>query len=144
LSFQPVAGSPNSRLNAVREREGLPEPAPKGDRRVAFARLRRSAFRILTLIMLAGLVLGILGLANVPVTHAYISERGVPTTATVADRWVTFSTASGETYTLENSLFSPSGYPDAHASIPSDAPVVVRYLPGHPQSFIIDSTQLPE
>ncbi len=144
LAFQPLSGGVNARLTAVREREGLTEARPPLGGRGILERAQRIVFRILTVAMLAGLVLGILGLSEVPVTHAYISERGIPTTATVDGQWVTFSTAAGETYTLESNFFTPVLYPDARAWIPSDSPVVVRYLPAHPQAFIIDSTQLPE
>lgn len=144
LAFQPVRGGGSSRLTAVREREGLPEAPPPVGGRAIMARAQRIGFRILAITMLAGLVLGILGLAEVPVTHAYISERGIPTTASVDGEWVTFSTAAGQTFTLESNFFTPALYPDAHAWIPEDSPVVVRYLPAHPQAFIIDSAQLPE
>lgn len=144
MAFRPVGGRVKSRLAAVREREGLPEAPQATDGRMVWARVQRVFFRILAVMMISGLILGILGLSDVPITHAYISERGVPTTATVDGEWVTFSTGSGETYTLESNFFTPALYPDSNAWIPSDTPVVVRYLPTHPQSFIIDSTQLPE
>lgn len=143
LSFRGVGGT-SSRLTAVRESEGLPEPSRISGGRLFIARGQRFGFRVLAVVMLAGLVLGILGLSGVPVTHAYIKEHGVPTTGTADGDWVTFSTPSGETYTIESNFFSPALYPDRDAWLPSDAPVVVRYLSTHPQAFVIDTTQLPE
>lgn len=101
-------------------------------------------FRLLALLMAAGLVLGILSLVGVPVTTAYIHENGHPTIGTLDGEWVTFTTAAGETYTLRSDVFTPAQYPDRDAYVPSDAEVVVRYLASHPQAFVIDTTQLPE
>lgn len=144
LAFRPVASSARSPLAAVREREGLPEAGGTGGGRVLVARMQQVFFRILGVVMIAGLVLGILGVTGVPVTRAYIHTNGIPTTGAVDGDWVTFSTSGGETYTLESNFFSSAMYPDAHAWIPSGAPVVVRYLPSHPQAFVIDSSQIPE
>lgn len=143
FAFRGVGGR-NSRLAAIREREGLPEARRAGGVRIVAAHAQRFGFRVLTGVMLAGLVLAILGLSGVPVTHAYIRAHGVPTTGTVDGNWVTFSTPGGETYTIESNFFSPALYPDRDAWLQSGAPVVVRYLPTHPQAFIIDTTQLPE
>lgn len=142
MSFRGVGGT-SSRLTAVREREGLPEDRRSGGLRLVVARVQRFGVRILALVMLSGLVLGILALTGVPVTQAYIRDHGVPTTGTVDGSWVTFSTPGGETYTIESNFFSPALYPDRNAWLPSDAPVVVRYLPTHPQAFVIDTAQLP-
>lgn len=138
------AGGRSSRLAAIREREGLPEATRNGGARVLVARVQRVFFRLLGVVMLSGLVLGILSLCGVPVTHAYINANGVPATGTVDDDWVTFSTPGGETYTVESNFFTPSVYPDRRELLPFDGQVVVRYLPSHPQAFIVDSTQLPE
>lgn len=143
LAFRPARGG-SSRLVAIREREGLPEAQSTGGGRFTAARAQRLFFRILGVVMVAGFALGLLGLFGVPVTSAYIQQNGVPTTGTVEDDWVTFSTPGGEEYTLENNFFTPSQYPDRHAWLPDDSPVVVRYLPTHPQAFIVDTTQLPE
>lgn len=142
LAFRSVDGV-DSRLTVIRDREGLPESRPAGGR-IVVARVQRIVFRILALIMLSGLVLGILSLAGVPVTHGYIRANGVPTTGTVDGDWVTFSTPGGETYTIESNFFTPAMHPDRDAWLPSDAPVVVRYLPSHPQAFIVDTQELPE
>lgn len=143
LAFRGVGGT-SSRLTAVRESEGLPESGRTDGMRSVVARVQRLGFRILAVVILAGLVVGILALTGVPVTRAYIHDHGVPTTGTVDGDWVTFSTPGGETYTIESNFFSPALYPDSNAWLPSDAPVVVRYLPAHPQAFVVDTTQLPE
>ncbi|WP_433584256.1 hypothetical protein [Microbacterium hydrocarbonoxydans] len=138
-----AAGSaPGGSLRRVREREGLlRETAPQRGR--IADRLRRIVFRVLAFAMLANLVIGILSLTGVPVTRAYIFEHGQPTAATIDGDWVTFTTATGVEYTLESNFFTPAGYPDRDAYIPTGAPITVRYLPGHPQAFVIDSTQGP-
>lgn len=51
---------------------------------------------------------------------------------------MTFTTAEGETYTLESNFFTPSQYPDSRAYLYGDT-AVVRYLPSHPQAFVLDS-----
>ncbi|MEV4775041.1 hypothetical protein [Microbacterium sp. LWH12-1.2] len=133
--------APGGRLRSIREREGLLtlDARPRGE---FLGRLRRIVFRVLAFLMLGSLILGILGLTGVPVTRAYIHENGRPTTATIDGDWVTFTTADGVEYTLESNFFTPSVYP-ARDAIPSSGSVVVRYLPSHPQAFVIDGSQRP-
>lgn len=132
--------APGGSLRSIREREGLlSDPGPQ--RGQLTVRLTRIGFRFLAFVMLASLVVGILSLTGVPVTRAYIYEHGQPTAATLDGNWVTFTTATGVEYTLESNFFTPAVYPDRDAYIPSGEPVTVRYLPGHPQAFVIDSTQ---
>jgi hypothetical protein len=83
-------------------------------------------------------------LTGVPVTRAYIYDNGRPTVGTLDGDWVTFTTGDGVEYTLESNFFSPAVFPDRDAYIPGGQGVVVRYLPSHPQAFVIDSSQLPE
>ena len=135
---------PSDKLAAVRQREGIANTErPRPAFATVVGRIRRPLFLALTVLMLASLVLGILGLSGMPVTRAYIYDNGVPTVGTVDGDWVTFSTAVGEEYTLPHRFFIPSLYPDQDAFLPSDEPVVVRYLPSHPQAYVIDSSQLP-
>lgn len=133
---------PGEALRSIREREGLlhPEDRPRGRMR---GRVVRIASRLMAFLMLGTLVIGILSLTGVPVTRAYIYDNGRPTTATMDGDWVTFTTAEGIEYTLESNVFAPAVYPDRDAYFPSGAPVVVRYLPTHPQAFVIDSDQTP-
>ncbi len=134
--------APGGRLRSIREREGLlaPGASPQGE---ILRRLVRIVFRVLAVVMLGSLVLGILGLTGIPVTRAYIYENGRPTTATIDGDWVTFSTAEGVEYTLENNFFTPSVHPGGYTSISSTGNVVVRYLPSHPQAYVIDGSQQP-
>ena len=140
MSFRGTASG--SSLRSIREREGLlrPEAAPRGQLGAAVVRI---VFRVLAILMVANLVIGILSLTGVPITRAYIHENGVPTTGTLDGDWVTFTTSSGVEYTLESNFFTPAVYPDRDAYLPSGEPVVVRYLPSHPQAFVIDSSQGP-
>ncbi|GAB3598941.1 hypothetical protein [Microbacterium tumbae] len=142
LSFRGVGSS--SRLSAVREREGLPEADAGHARRSVIAHIQRFGFRVLAVVMLAGLVLGILGLTGVPVTAGYIHANGQPAIATMDGDWVTFTTSTGKTYTVESNFFTPALYPDRDAWVPSGTELVVRYLPDHPQAFVIDTTQIGE
>lgn len=130
-------------LRAVREREGL-VPAGTRSRGSIGGAAVRVLFRVLAFVMLGSLIIGILSLTGVPVTRAYIFENGRPTTGTVDGDWVTFTAADGTEYTLESDFFTPAVYPDRDAWLPSGAPVVVRYLPAHPQAFVIDSSQIPD
>jgi len=142
FAMSAVGSAPGGALRRVREREGLlRETAPQRGRTAD--RIRRIVFRVLAFAMLANLVIGILSLTGVPVTRAYIFEHGQPTAATIDGGWVTFTTATGVEYTLESNFFTPAGYPDRDAYIPTGEPITVRYLPGHPQAFVIDSTQGP-
>ena len=133
---------PGGELRAIREREGLLRPEERSRGQV-WGSVRRIVFRVLAFVMLGCLVLGILSLSGVPVTRAYIYDNGRPTTATMEGDWVTFTTADGVEYTLESNFFTPAVYPDRDAYLPGGAPVVVRYLPSHPQAFVIDSAQTP-
>lgn len=135
--------SPAAALRRVRESEGLLSGHDAQRRDIGGTALR-VLFRILAFVMLANLVIGILSLTGVPVTRAYIYDNGRPTTASLDGDWVTFTTADGMEYTLESNFFSPAVYPDRDAYIPGGQPVVVRYLPSHPQAFVIDSSQLSE
>lgn len=133
---------PGGALRTIREREGLLHPGDRPRGQVAGSVLR-IVFRVLAFLMLGSLVIGILSLTGVPVTRAYIYDNGRPTTATMDGDWVTFTTAEGVEYTVESNFFTPVVYPDRDAYLPSDQPVVVRYLPSHPQAFVIDSDQTP-
>ncbi|MDR6868815.1 hypothetical protein J2Y69_003439 [Microbacterium resistens] len=142
LAFRRPAG--RDRLAAVRAREGLVETDGGDSLRRVGGHLRAWAFRLLFAIVAAGGVLGVLGLCNVPVTSAYIHANGTEATATVEGNWVSFTASDGRRYTLENPFFASAAYPDANASVGwGGAPVTVRYLPGHPQAFVIDTESLP-
>lgn len=130
-------------LRRIREREGLVREDARPRRDIAGGIVRVVA-RILALVMLGSLVIGILSLTGVPVTRAYIFDNGRPTTASLDGDWVTFTTAEGVRYTVESNFFTPAVYPDRDAYIPGGQAVVVRYLPSHPQAFVIDSSQLSE
>lgn len=136
------ASTPGTALRTVREREGLLHTAARPRGQVT-ATVVRVASRLLAIVMLGSLVIGILSLTGVPVTRAYIYDNGRPTTASVDGDWVTFTTAEGVEYTLESNFFTPAVYPDRDVYLPGGAPVVVRYLPTHPQAFVIDSDQTP-
>lgn len=135
--------SPQAALRRIRESEGILSDS-RGPRRQIGGTVVRVLFRILAFVMLANLVIGILSLTGVPVTRAYIHDNGRPTVATIDGDWVTFTTGEGVEYTLESNFFSPAVFPDRDAYIPGGQGVVVRYLPSHPQAFVIDSSQLPE
>lgn len=133
---------PGGALRSIREREGLLHPTERPPGRVWAGAVRVGA-RVLAFLMLGSLVNGILSLTGVPVTRAYIYDNGRPTTGTLEGDWVTFTTAEGVEYTLESNFFTPAVYPDRDAFLTSGEPVVVRYLPSHPQAFVIDSDQTP-
>jgi hypothetical protein len=134
--------SPGAALHSIREREGVLREgrAPRGAVR---QRLVRIFFRVLAFVMLANLVIGILSLTGVPVTRAYIHEHGVPTTGSMDGDWVTFTTSDGVEYTQESNFFTSAVYPDRDAYFPGGEPIEVRYLPGHPQAFVIVSQPSP-
>lgn len=141
ISARGIGGS-GSALGRIREREGLLKAGQSARGRIG-GRITRIVFRVLAFLMLGSLVIGILSLTGVPVTRGYIYDNGRPTTASRDGDWVTFTTADGVEYTLESNFFTPAVYPDRDADIPTGQQVVVRYLPGHPQAFVIDSSQTP-
>ena len=136
------AAVPGGELRRIREREGLlrDDIRPRGQ---VAGSIVRVVFRILAFVMLGSLVIGILSLVGVPVTRAYIYDNGQPATGTMDGDWVTFTTADGVEYTLESNFFTSAVYPDRDVYLPSGEPVQVRYLPDHPQAFVIDSEQTP-
>lgn len=136
------AGGGGGALHRIREREGLVKPGQRAGGSVG-GRVLRIGYRLLAILMLGSLVIGILSLIGVPVTRGYIYDNGRPTTASRDGDWITFTTADGVEYTLESSFFTPAVYPDRDIDTPAGQPLVVRYLPGHPQAFVIDSSQTP-
>ncbi|WP_337026778.1 hypothetical protein [Microbacterium sp. LB16] len=134
--------TPGGALRSIREREGLPQGSsrPRGQ---VVGTIVRVVFRMLAFVMLASLVIGILSLVGVPVPRAYIYDNGTTATGTMDGDWVTFTTTEGVEYTLESNFFTSAVYPDRDVYFPSGEPVEVRYLPGHPQAFVIDSEQTP-
>ncbi len=142
FAMSATGSAPGVTLRSIREREGVlrTQAAPRGQVR---QRIVRIGFRILAFVMLANLVIGILSLTGVAVTRAYIHEHGTSTTARMDGDWVTFTTAEGVEYTLESNFFTPAVYPDRDAYLRTDEALVVRYLPDHPQAFVIESTPRP-
>ncbi|WP_396911142.1 hypothetical protein [Mycolicibacterium sp.] len=127
--------TPAPLLTAARTREGLPRTTPPAPRRPSLARTASGA--LLVLLVLGGL-LGLLGLVKVPLTHAYISAHGTETSATIDGEWVSFTAEDGTTYRVRNSFSAPATYPGSNPTIGYDHDTVpVRYLPSHPQAFII-------
>ena len=134
--------APGGELRGIRAREGLLH-TPTRPRGQLVGGIVRVAFRVLAWVMLASLVIGILSLVGVPVTRAYIYDNGRSTTGTMDGDWVTFTAADGAEYTLESNFFTAAVYPDRDVYLPTGDPVEVRYLPDHPQAFVIVSTQTP-
>lgn len=112
-------------LTAARAREHLPRATPAASRR---PNLPRMLTRALLLVLTAAGILGLLGIVGVPVTHAYIWSHGTETGASIDGDWVTFTAADGRTYTVRNS--------DPTIGT-SETSVRVRYLPKHPQAYVI-------
>lgn len=100
-------------------------------------------YRALAVVVIGGGVVGLLSLFGVPVTRGYIHAHGVAATGVYDGSFLRFSTTAGVEYTLPVDFFTPAMHPDAHAYIPWDEPIVVRYLADHPQAYVVDSTQLP-
>lgn len=131
-------------LTALREREGLPSASQPRPRTEVLSRIRRIFFGVLGLVMLGSLILGILATMGVPLTRGYIHANGVPTTGEVDGGWVSFTSNAGVEYTLRNDSFTPSVHPNTRSYVGSGEPVVIRYLPSHPQAYVIDTTQSPQ
>lgn len=131
-----VLGDPDEILAAARVREGLPRATVQPRRRPSLHGLAARA--LLLLLVLAGAVV-LLDQIGVPGTRRYISEHGATAPARIDGGWVTFTAQDGRTYTLEIPPMARVTYPgDASFTGSSEESATVRYLPSHPQAYIIE------
>lgn len=57
-----------------------------------------------------------------------------------ADELIRFQAEDGRTYTVMNEFFSPFEYPEGTSFYTYEGDeVTVRYLPSHPQAYVIDT-----
>ena len=132
-----------SRLEELRaERGQAPAMAPL-NARIGTA-LQAWIFRLLALVVGAGLVIAIASMIFGPITRGYIYENGNAATVTKNDylsNTITFTAEDGKTYTMSLAFFSPPTYPDRNVDVIGNERLVVRYLPDHPQAFVIDTAE---
>jgi len=136
-------GPRRSRLAELRAERGQASSDVPAAARIGAA-LQAWFFRLLALVVLSGLAIAIASLVFGPITRAYIYENGEQALATSTDgisNAVQFEASDGETYTLNMPFFSPPTYPDKDAFVSGADQIVVRYLPGHPQAYVIDTTE---
>ncbi|GGO61221.1 hypothetical protein GCM10010910_08510 [Microbacterium nanhaiense] len=136
-------GPRRSRLAELRAERGQAPTDVPAAARIAAA-LQSWFFRLLSLVVLSGLAIAIASLVFGPITRAYIHNNGEQALATQTDglsNAVQFVAEDGETYTLSLPFFSPPTYPDRDAFISSGGQLVVRYLPGHPQAYVVDTSE---
>lgn len=133
------ASGPGDRLRQLRVERGL-APADDGPSRPdVLGLLRRWFFRIVALVVLSSGAIGLASLIFGPVTAGYIYEHGVQVTAEQVDHdYVRFTAEDGTAYTLPHSFFTPPSYPEDTSLAFADQPVV-RYLPDHPQAYVLDT-----
>ena len=126
--------TPMPYLHAARRREGLPRATsiPENPRTPP---VRIFAWVALACLAIIALLAG-LGTARVPVTQPYITAYGTPAQARAEGQWVIFTAHDGVEYRLYNRLFSPS-YPTGTLSVYDGDTFTVRYLPNHPQAYVI-------
>ncbi len=129
-------GPSRSRLEQLRIERGL---------RIV-AQARSWSFVALALVVLAGLAIALASLLFGPITRGYIYDHGVRADTIVDDEGgsfetVTFDAENGTRYTLNLPFFSPVTYPDRDATATGTDPLVVRYLPGHPQAYVVDTRE---
>lgn len=128
-----------SRLQQVRAARGMAADDGSTSRPDLIGGLSRWFFRVLALVVLASGVIALISLIGGPVTASYIYEHGVSTKAESTDSdYVRFTAEDGKTYTLHHNFFTPQSYPDDELLAFADQ-VVVRYLPGHPQAYVLDT-----
>lgn len=143
-----LTGTNSQKLAAIRTREGLPEPSPWDGARPVLTRARRISAIVLTVVLAVALAAGIRGLTSTSTTRQYIWDHGVTATATVTDGFyenLTFVAKDGQRYTVRNDFFSSAMYPQGEYEMLSEGDrVEVRYLPGHPQAFVIDLSSIEE
>lgn len=138
-------GPSRSRLEQLRIERGLQEPEFSLGSRIA-AQARSWFFFVLALFVLSGLAIAIASLIFGPVTRGYIYDHGVRADTIVDDEFasfetVTFDAEDGTRYTLDLPFFSPVTYPDRNASASGTDALVVRYLPDHPQAYVVDTRE---
>lgn len=143
LAFR--GGPRRSRLEELRVERGMASPEFPARERIGAA-VQSWFFLILALVVLSGLVIGIASLIFGPITRGYIYEHGeravsISDDAASSFETVTFDAVDGRRYTLNLPFFSPVTYPDRDAFVTSTDELVVRYLPSHPQAYVIDTRE---
>ncbi|MGI6877198.1 hypothetical protein [Microbacterium sp. gxy059] len=142
-AFGGASGSAPSRLQLLREERG--QAVAVAQRRPVLLIVRQWAFRVLALVVLAGGVIGLLSLIMGPITSGYIHANGVAVEAEKVDgagrEAVRFTAEDGETYTLPFPFFTPPSYPGDTSLAFAGEKIVVRYLPDHPQAYILDTDE---
>lgn len=138
-------GPSRSRLEQLRIERGLRDPDPSLGARIV-AQARSWSFVALALVVLASLAIALASLLFGPITRGCIYDHGVRADTIVDDEggWfetVTFDAENGTRYTLNLPFFSPVTYPDRDATATGTDPLVVRYLPGHPQAYVVDTRE---
>lgn len=114
------------------------DPAP-GALAVIGRGISQAFFGALGLVVIGFGAIGLLSLIFGPVTAGYIYDHGVAVEAEEVDSdYVRFTAQDGVTYTLSYSFFTPPSYPDSENIAFADT-AVVRYLPSHPQAFVLDT-----
>ena len=92
-------------------------------------------YRVILVIALATLAVGLTSLmTNKPITAGYIHDHGVTTTGVYEDSVVTFTASNGTEYRMPIDSMIPAIHPGNWAM---PGTVQVRYLPSHPQAFVI-------
>ena len=132
----------HGKLVKIRERERLPEPRLKDHLLRAYLPIRRTAASLLTIILGISLAAGIRGMTGGTWVREYIYEHGAKATGIMLDYDgpIQFQAEDGRTYTVMNEFFSPSEYPkDTSFYTYEGDEVTVRYLPSHPQAYVIDT-----
>lgn len=134
----PRVSRADSTLRRLRRERGLPHGDAPAGLGLAGA-LRRWFFGLLSVVVLGGGAIGLASLVFGPITAGYIYGNGVSAEAeTVDSDYVRFTAENGTTYTLHHNFFTPQSYPGDETLAFADR-VVVRYLPGHPQAFVLDT-----
>ncbi|OFV76954.1 hypothetical protein RERY_24050 [Rhodococcus erythropolis] len=93
-------------------------------------------------VLVAGAVLGVLGLARVPVTHAYIYAHGTEAEARIEGEWVAFVADDGGEYTLQNTFSSRSTYPAGAPILGHDhdaSPFAISQTIRRRSSFVVEN-----
>ncbi|WP_029151352.1 hypothetical protein [Microbacterium indicum] len=140
MAFRGGSGSSGSRLADLRRERGLQAPAAAGAS--ATFVFVRWLWRILALVVLSGAVIGLISLISSPITSPYIYANGAMAVAVDnGDDTLTFTAEDGAEYTVNVPFFTQPSYPDADAFLAMSEQVVVRYLPDHPQAFVVDTDE---
>jgi len=134
-----LARSARANAREARARGGHPDDDVPNPLAVLGYGLGRVAAVVIVLITVAFGAVGLISTFGHTITAGYIFDHGVQVDAeNINDDYVQYTAADGTVYTMEYSFFTAQSAP-SDENIAFAETLVVRYLPDHPQAFVVDT-----